>query len=254
MVLGIAWIIQAGEELVYESAVVGEGANNIKFSYYGANDITNLEYCAWNTVAKNNFGCVNLKRKSYCILNKQYSKSEYEKLKAQIIEDMKKNPYIDKFGRKFHYGEFFPPEMSKFAYNKSNAMRFFAKEKKEALAMGYTWDDIENPTPEAMMKANDLPETITETTNEILNEIIECTGCRRSYRITQGELGLMRKLGLPLPHECPRCRENKRFDKENKPGMYHRSCAKCQAPIYTPYAPERPEIVYCVKCYQAEFI
>ena len=241
-------------ELVYESATVGEKVSNVKFSFYCTPDVVNLEYCFWNTSCKNNFGCVNLKRKSYCILNKQYPKEEFEKLRAQIIEDMKKNPYVDKLDRKFYYGEFFPPEMSKFAYNKSNAMRFFPKTKEEALAMGYTWDDTENPSPQATMNAEALPETIKETTDEILNEIIECAECKRSYRITQGELGLMRKMGLPLPHECPKCRENKRFARMTKPKMYHRNCAKCDAPIYTPYPPEDPRIVYCVKDYQAEFL
>ena len=240
--------------LVYESVQVGENANNIKFSYYNTADIVNLEYCIWNTAAKNNFGCVNLKRKSYCILNKQYSKEEYEKLKAQIIEDMKKNPYVDKLGRKFFYGEFFPPEMSLFPYNKSNAMRFFPKTKEEALAMGYSWDNAENPTTKCTVKAKDLPETIKETTDKILEEIIECANCARSYRIVQGELGLLRKMGLPLPHECPKCRENKRFARMTKPKLYHRNCQKCEAPIYTPYLPEDPRIVYCVSCYQQEFL
>ncbi len=241
-------------ELIYEGVVVGEGASNVKFSGYGTNDIANLEYCIWNTSAKNNFGCVNLKRKSYCILNKQYSKEEYEKLKARIIEDMKVNPYVDKLGRKFFYGEFFPPEMSLFPYNKSNAMRFFPKTKEQALSMGYTWDDKENPSPESTIKASDLPETIKETDDSILNEIIECGNCRRSYKIVQGELNLLRKMGLPVPHECPKCRENARFARMTKPKMYHRSCAKCGDAIYTPYPPDDPRIVYCVKDYQAEFL
>ena len=50
-----------------------------------------------------------LKRKQYSILNKQYSKEEYEKLRAHIIEDMKKNPYVDSLGRVYTYGEFFSP-------------------------------------------------------------------------------------------------------------------------------------------------
>ncbi|MFZ1019861.1 MAG: hypothetical protein WAN61_02635, partial [Minisyncoccia bacterium] len=37
-----------------------------------------VEYC---------FGCVGLRNKKYCILNKQYSKEEYEKLKNKIISD-----------------------------------------------------------------------------------------------------------------------------------------------------------------------
>jgi len=186
-------------------------------------------------------------------LNKEYSKEEFEKLKAQIIEDMKVNPYVDKLGRKFFYGEFFPPEMSLFSYNKSNAMRFFPKTKEDALAMGYTWDDKENPNPESTIKSSDLPDTIAETTDKILSELIECSNCARSYKIVQGELNLLRKMGLPVPHECPKCRENARFARMTKPGMYHRDCNKCGINIYTPYSKEDPRIVYCVKCYQALF-
>ena len=43
----------------------------------------------------------NLKRKQYCILNKEYGKVEYEKLREKIIEDMKINPYLGKLGREF---------------------------------------------------------------------------------------------------------------------------------------------------------
>ena len=240
--------------LAYECAVVGENVNNVRFSYRMTPDIMNSEYCCLNVAGKNNFGCANLKRKSYCILNKQYSKEEYEKLKEKIIEDMKKNPYVDKLGHKYYYGEFFPPEMSESSYNKSTAMKFLPKSKEEILAMGYSWDDEENPSAQTTMKADDLPDTIEKTENDILEKIIECSECRRAYRITQGELGLMRQFGLPLPHECPKCRENKRFARMTKPKMYHRNCAKCGVEIYTPYAPEDPRIVYCVKDYQAEFM
>ncbi len=240
-------------ELMYESVQVGEGVSNVKFSYYSTNDVANLEYCIWNTSAKNNFGCVNLKRKSYCILNKQYSKEEYEKLKARIIEDMKANPYVDKLGRVFSYGEFFPPEMSLFPYNKSNAMRFFPKTKEEALAMGYEWDDSESPAYVTTIKSEHLPDIINETTDAILDEVIECLNCKRGYKIVLGELKLLRKMVLPVPHECPKCRENARFARMTKPGMHHRNCDKCGVNIYTPYKPEEPKIVYCIKCYQAEF-
>jgi hypothetical protein len=240
-------------ELVYESSAVGENVSNVKFTYHSFTDISNLEYCLWDVGGKNNFGCVSLKRKPYCILNKQYSKEEYEKLRGKIIADMKVNPYIDAIGRKFYYGEFFPPDMSRFPYNKSNAMRFFPKTKEEALSMGYEWDDSVSPTVEYTILASDLPDKIAETTDEILKEVIKCDTCERSYRIVQGELNLLRKMNLPVPHECPKCRENARFAKINMPGMYHRNCAKCGEKIYTPYAPEDPRIVYCVKDYQALF-
>ncbi|MBI5139783.1 hypothetical protein HZA26_04235 [Candidatus Nomurabacteria bacterium] len=241
-------------ELIYESTNIGAGASNIKFSGFCFPDVEDVEYSWWCISAKNNFGCVNLKRKKYCILNKEYSKEEYEKLKKQIIEDMVRNPYVDEKGRVWKYGEFFGPGFNLFAYNKSNAMKFFPKTKEEALSEGYFWDDAENPIHKATIKSSDLSDTIIITDESILNEIIECGNCSRSFKIVKGELDLLQKMGLPVPHECPKCRENARFERLNKPGMYHRKCAKCGDSIYTPYSPEDHRIVYCVKDYQAEFL
>ena len=42
----------------------------------------------------NIFGCYGLRKKQYCILNKQFSKEEYFTLKEKIIEHMKKNGEI----------------------------------------------------------------------------------------------------------------------------------------------------------------
>lgn len=241
-------------ELVYDSLNVGANANGVKFSGFLFPDVINSEYCWWCPASKNNFGCVNLKRKSYSILNKQYSKEEYEKLKVQIIEDMKKNPYIDEKGKKWYYGEFFWPAFNNYAYNNSNANKFFPKTRDQALREGYFWNDEENPSSVCTINSLDLPDTITETDESILSEVIKCSLCTRGYKITKGEYDLLRKMNLPLSHECPRCRENRRFARTTKPYMYHRTCDKCKENIYTPYAPEDSRIVYCVKCYQQEFI
>ncbi|OGI60320.1 hypothetical protein A2641_01185 [Candidatus Nomurabacteria bacterium RIFCSPHIGHO2_01_FULL_37_25] len=241
-------------ELIYESASVGEGVSNVKFSALCFPDVANSEYCIFSIAGKYNFGCANLKRKKYSILNKQYSKEDYEILREKIIMDMKKNPYVDNLGRVWSYGEFPQIIFGIFPYNKSNAMRFFPKTKEQALSEGYRWDDAENPIYPITIKSTNLPDTIQETNDLILNEVIECMTCARSFRIIKGELEVLRKMGLPVPHECPKCRENRRFERMNGPGMYHRQCAKCNLSIYTPYDSKRPEIVYCVKCYQQEFI
>ncbi|MBP6883612.1 MAG: hypothetical protein KBC06_00020 [Candidatus Pacebacteria bacterium] len=240
-------------ELVYESASVGNNVSDVKFSCFCFPDVVGVEYCLWCIAGKNNFGCVGLKRKSYSILNKQYSKEEYEKLKSQIILDMKNNPYIDEKGKVWGYGEFFRPGFSKHDYNHSTAMKFFPKTKEQAIKEGYSWNDDVAPTVTCTIKSESLPDIIADTDDSILQEIIECMSCTRGYKIVSGELELLRKMNLPVPHECPKCRESRRFSRMNRPGMYHRNCAKCEAPIYTPYAPERPEIVYCAKCYLAEF-
>jgi hypothetical protein len=213
----------------------------------------NIEYSLWTIAGKNNFGCVSLKRKSFSILNKQYSKENYEILREKIIEDMKKNPYMDEKGRAWPYGEFFQPGFGKFAYNNSNANKFFPKTKEQAITSGYTWNDEVELQPEATISGKDLPETIAEVDDLILNEVISCTTCDRKYKIASLEFDLLRKMNMPLPNRCLKCREESLFNKLQKPGLYDRVCAKCNSSIRTSYAPDRPEIVYCEKCYQQEF-
>ena len=239
---------------IYESCTVGENANSIFFSIDCWPDVMNLQYCIHNIAGKNNFGCINLKRKSHCILNKEYSKEEFEGLKEKIVADMKVNPYIDKFGRKFFYGEFFPPEMSKFSYNNSNAQRFFPKTKEEALRDDYTWNNEVETQPKSTINGQNLPETIAEVDESILKEVISCTACDRKYKIASLEFDLLRKMNLPLPTRCLKCRENSRFAKLQMLKLYYRVCAKCGTTTRTSYSPDRSEIVYCEKCYQQEFV
>lgn len=242
-----------GAELVYESANVGNNVSNVKFSTFCFPDIVNTEYSLWCIGAKNNFGCVNLKRKSYSILNKQYSKEEYEALREKIIEDMKKNPYQDEQGRVWAYGEFFGAGFNKFAYNNSNAHKFFPKTREEALKEGFTWNNEEEKQADATISWENLPETIAEVDSSILQEVISCATCDRKYKIATLEFDLLRKMNIPLPDQCLKCREKYLFDKLQMPGLYDRVCMKCGKDIRTSYESDRSEIVYCENCYQQEF-
>ncbi|MEI6660361.1 MAG: hypothetical protein WCK91_02980 [bacterium] len=240
--------------LVYESGNVGANSSNVKFSSYCFPDTINLEYCIFCVSGKNDFGCVNLKRKQYSILNKVYEKEEYEKLVTQIRQDMVDNPYIDKLGQPYPYGEFFPSEFSVYAYNLSNAGKFFPKTRDQVESEGYYWHDEPESQPEATIDGADLPETLAEVSDTILNEVIACVTCPKKYKILALELEILKKLGLPLPSRCPKCREAERFSRINRPHFYERTCAKCSDPIITAFSQERPEVVYCPRCYQQEFV
>src|SRR3970282_639078 len=85
----------------------------------------------------NNFDCVSVKKGDYVILNKRYTKDEFDKLRAKIIEHMNEMPYVDKKGRVYKYGEFFPIELSPYAYNETIASNFFPMRKEEILENGY---------------------------------------------------------------------------------------------------------------------
>jgi hypothetical protein len=241
-------------ELIYEVTVTGEGASNVKFCDQCWPNVIDVEYSIYANACKHTFGCVNLKKKENCILNKQYSKEEYERLKERIIEDMKRNPYIDKSGRVWTYGEFLPLEFSPFGYNETLAGQFCPKDKEQALKEGFAWYEKKDNEYDITKKASDLPDTIEETNEDILDEIISCSICNKAYKFVFEELNLMQKLSIPLPHQCFNCRQQIRFNQTNLPNLYDKTCGKCGINIKTPYSQDRPEIVYCEKCYQQEVI
>jgi hypothetical protein len=228
--------------------------SNVKFCNECWPDVLDVEYSIYSIACKHVFGCVNLKRKEYCILNKEYSKEEYERLVIQIREDMTKNPYKDSVGQVYPYGEHLPLGISPFGYNETFAQQFFPKTKEAATAQGSSWYEGEPSQYQVTKQGSDLPDTIAATEDSVLKENIGCNECGKAFRLTQGELALMRKLNLPLPRICSNCRQKARFARTNPPKLYDRTCAKCSKAIKTSYAPERPEIVYCEECYQREVV
>ncbi|MEK9147367.1 MAG: hypothetical protein AAB593_00400 [Patescibacteria group bacterium] len=230
-------------ELLLECITVGYssriiGSSSIENGY-------NLEYCLF--LMKNNkncFGCDALRNSEYCILNKQYSKEEYEKLREKIINELKE---------KNIYGLFIPSEFSPFAYNETIAQDNMPLSKDEAISQGFRWEDnIQKTTGKETMKSEQIPDHIKDVKNNIVKEILVCIDCNRNYKIIQEELDFYRKMVLPLPRKCFNCRHTDRIHRRGLMKFWSRKCAKCDKIIMTSFAPERPEIVYCEKCYQVE--
>jgi hypothetical protein len=246
-------------ELVYETNGCGENSSRIKFCYRTYRSSHNCTYCMQCSSSSNLFGCVGLQKKQYCIFNKQYTKEEYEALVPRIIEQMNEMPYIDKKGRVYKYGEFFPPELSFFAYNETLAFEDFPITKEEALAEGYRWQDSEEKGYKITLQAELIPDHIKDVTDEILKESIGCAHkgechdrCTSAFRVTKQELDFYRAHNIPIPRLCHNCRHVRRIKNKRPMMLWNRKCAKCQKDIQTSYAPDRPEIVYCESCYNNE--
>jgi hypothetical protein len=117
-------------ELIYETTAVA--------SSYGTNfclratESRNVSYSFFIRSSRNIFGSIGLDHKEYCILNKQYTESEYNELLPKIVEKMKKDG---------EWGEFFPMRNSLFAYNDTIAYDFFPMTKEEVLALGCRWQE-----------------------------------------------------------------------------------------------------------------
>lgn len=241
-------------EQIYDSITAGEGASRIKFTSGAWSSVLNVEYSMYAVSSSDIFGCVGIRNKKHCILNTQYSKEEFEDLKARIIQDMEERPYIDGQGRIWKYGEFFLYDLSMFDYNESSAAQFFPLSKKEVLDRGWRWSERNKNGYQITKNPGELSDSILEIEDSILREIIQCSSCKKAYRIISAELSLLRRFGLPVPRTCPDCRHRERLSRINPPRLWSRVCAKCGKEIATSYAPDRPEIVYCEQCYQAEVV
>jgi len=253
-------------ELAYEALLVGDGCSNVRFSAQCVSNARDLEYCYGIAGSAHLFGCIGLHNKEYCILNKEYSKEEYEALVPKIRQHMKDMPYTDAKGRVYAYGEFFPPELSSFAYNESTAQEFFPIDSAQAGAMGYEWREAEEKKYVPTKTWNELPQTIAEVSDDISKDIILCQAwdedkesamnhnCTKAFRVLPQELNFYRKLNLPLPRKCPNSRHYDRTLDRQPLSLWHRTCMHegCDNEFETSYSPDRKEIVYCERCYQQE--
>jgi len=248
-------------ELIYETSSSGENSSRIKFSYRTYRSSRDCTYCMQCAGCENCFGCVGLQKKQYCIFNKQYTKEEYGELVSKIITHMNEMPFIDKKGRIYKYGEFFPLELSPFSYNESIAFNNFPLSKEDALAQGYTWKDREEKDYKITLEPENVPDHIKDVTDEILKESIGCAhkgecscGCTTAFKITKQELDFYRAHNIPIPRLCHNCRHVKRVKNQSPMKLWHRKCMHegCLNEFETPYTPERPEIVYCESCYNNE--
>ncbi len=270
-------------ELAYEVLDGGSVKKSCSNTYFSTviTDSMNVQYCHTIRNSSNIFGCIGLNNKEYCILNRQYSKEEYEKLVPKIIEQMNTMPYIDSVGRKYGYGEFFPAELSPWAYNETVAQEYFPLTETEAITKGFRWRKPEKKHYNVTISENKIPETIKEVGDSIVNEVIECAHkggcnhqCTTAFKIIDQEFQFYRRLNIPLPNLCPNCRHYARLAQRNPLMLWTRKCqcagtqsengiyknsvshrhgsAHCLESFETSYAPDRPEIIYCEQCYQQE--
>jgi CxxC-x17-CxxC domain-containing protein len=205
---------------------------------YFSHDIWYSDYCFHS---KHLFGCCGCKRGEYCILNKQYTKEEYEALVPRIIEHMKQTG---------EWGEFFPASYSPFGYNETIASEYYPLTREEALKLNFTWRD---PDPKDYMPQTcEVPDTVAEADTSITAGILACEKTGKNFKITPQELEFYISRELPVPRMHPDERHRVRMKFRSPREIWERPCDKCGIQIQTPYAKERAETVYCEDCYNKE--
>ena len=228
---------------LYKPEVAYELCSTLNMTYsafcYASHYCNNCFYCDMTNHSSNCFGCIGLDHGKYCILNKQYTKGQYEELLPRIVEHMKSTG---------EWGEFFPVSLSPFGYNETVAQEYMPLSKEEIEHRGWKW--TENTDRENYMGAIvEVPDVINDADDEICEQILICETSKKPFKIIPQELKFYREQGIPLPRKSPAQRHSDRNDLRNPRRLWGRECAKCQKPITASYNPNRPETVYCESCY-----
>ncbi len=242
-------------ELVYESHGLTH-TYNVQFSHLSYDD-SHLMYCDTCHNSENLFGCVGLKKGKYAIFNKPYSPEEYEALKEKIIAHMKTTG---------EYGEFFPPQLSPIGYNETQGQVYMPMAKEDALKRGYKWEDqVPGTFGKETLKPEDVPGSIQEVQDSILEQVLKCGTCTKNYNIVKPELDFYRAQNIPLPRNCPDCRYAARIAQRPARSTQKRNCtcavgshvhgaAQCPMVVDTPFGEKDAAKIYCEPCYQAEIV
>jgi hypothetical protein len=244
-------------DLSYECLAINRSHNTIAQMHSSIDtDCAYIDYC---DDCFNCLGCIGLRRKKFCILNKQYSEQDYFVLRSKIVAQMKERG---------EWGEFYPASMSPFGYNESLACEYFPLTRDEAIKKGLKWqDELSGSYNKETLLHTQIPDHIKDVNDSICKEILACKITGQNYKIIKQELNFYKKFNLPIPLEHPYVRMTRRLASRTPRHLWHRQCmcslnshghhadgVRCLNEFETTYAPERLEKVFCEQCYLQEVV
>ncbi len=178
-------------QLLYRCSAMSKNPYNCQFCYMSPG-LVDSQYCAYVFSSEKMFGCIGFPRRaSYCILNKQYTKDEYEELLPRIIAHMKATG---------EWGRWFPLWMSDFPYADTVAQEYFPLNVEQAKELKAHWD-AEKSYP-FQQNVVDVPDSISDVWEDILNEVLSDGLNKRIYKLQKKELAFYKANTIPVPREC----------------------------------------------------
>ena len=192
-----------------------------------------VEYC---------FGCAGLRKKKYCILNKQYNEEEYENLKNKIIRDME---------LRGEYGKIPPYNMGLCDYNLSTSMIYFPNAtKEEVIKRGGYWSEEDLSSQDGIFSSK-LPDSIVDTDKNVSSQALICPESKYRFNISNAEYDFHKRKGFALSRLHFDLRMLKKARKTAVLKSYPNKCFYCKKDIMAYYPPEWGyNKIACEECYK----
>ena len=183
--------ISEGGELGYESMAHGKTYCTYH-CYMDVGGSFNLYSLALANGCSHCFGCVGLNRKSYCILNRQYTKDEYFDLAPRIIEAMK---------ARNEWGRFFPASESPHYYQDALCSDWLEPiPLAVAMQRGYRVRAEEGRPRSSPSTTIAIPDSIADTPADICENTFVCPITGGPFRFQKPEFDFHARHGIPLPN------------------------------------------------------
>lgn len=205
-------------------------SSNCRYSAY-------LDYCEECEYC---LGCSGLRKKKFCILNKQYSEEEYRELSKKIQDSMKAAG---------EWGQYFPWDMAYCGYNVSTGQFYFPMEEKEVQAVSGVWDDPKEVVAEGT-SADQVPDLIDDVPDDIWNKALICLATGYRFNLAPHELQFYKAEGIAAPRYAPDYRTRERFRPVSVGTPFVGICTNCQKSITHFYPPQWGyQNILCLECY-----
>lgn len=204
-------------------------------------ECVDVAYSELLTACEHCFGCIGLRHKQFCILNKQYSEEEYWRVVDHLKTDMLKRG---------EYGEYFPYTTTLFAYNTSHADAAFPLSKQEALTLGARWYDFVQESSNTILSVEELPTRLDAKQLSADTHFYRCPVSQRPFRFVQPEWDFHQEKQLALARLHPTVRRKQRFAQLQPLYLTERTCGRCQKEIFARYPLSHKGPVWCETCYE----
>jgi len=219
--------------------------SNVKYSLCVNTNGIDLEYCNSCYDCEHCFACVGLRRKKFCLFNKQYSEEEYwrlvDELKCAMLE-------------RGEYGEFPLMNFSSQYWKNSGSVQLYGATEEECRKMGariFEPGEAGAEGPDANAELIDMS-TINDrvSTEELVGRVFFDSVAKRRFSYLKQELELYEKLRLAPPRLHPTRRIQQLYSEMNMPIFMKIPCQKCGKEIVVAKNNNYPvREIYCRSCY-----